>query len=670
MKRTVLFATALVLSVGAFALGSGDGCVDGACPIPAADDDGREVYAVVSPVGYHAVPMIQQAARLDTLAGKRIALVGGSFMASVTHGELKRCIEDEFPTARVFLFDEVGSAGPYSVFGQTEKVKSFQKALQSLQIDAVIAGNAGCGLCTTKECGSAIAAEYAGIPTVTVGAPTFVAQIHSTGVNRGVPVLRSAEYPGAFASHAAAELKKNTREVVWPQVKALLTSPITADEIARYAPDGKRPADEIVYYGNFDEIQDFFAVNGWTDGLPVVPPTDEKVRSYLAFTDYDGAVVLGTFALAYRECTVYTVAANAVMAGVPPEFMPICVAFVQGMNDGPWRKPLASTHGWSPFAWLNGPLARQLGIDCAQGMISEKANKSLGRFIDLCMLNVGGYYVKENRMGSFGYLTPFVFSEDEEACVRVGWQPYQVTKGYGLNANTITAGSALAWGNNITPATDDAEKIMEIMAFDITEKQQNGLGNTNPHVPRTVFITEYVARDLAKACRTKDDLEDALIATARRPLALRAYAHYWANTGSQQFRRRSFGEHCDMLAKDEAEQAARTPVPEWLRPLVKDDELLTVATMKKGETALLIAGDASRNKVQVVPGGDYVTTEIRLPKNWNELVAPLGYEPIETFYLEADFAVPEKSAKPPRKKQAATPDRPQRPSAPSRPMRK
>ncbi|MDE7141054.1 MAG: hypothetical protein K2O09_09945, partial [Treponemataceae bacterium] len=331
--------------------------------------------------------------------------------------------------------------------------------------------------------------------------------------------------------------------------------------------------------------------------------------------------MLGTFALAYRECTVYTVAANAVMAGVPPEFMPICVAFVQGMNDGPWRKPLASTHGWSPFAWLNGPLARQLGIDSGQGMISEKANKALGRFIDLCMLNVGGYYVKENRMGSFGYLTPFVFSEDEEACARVGWQPYQVTKGYGLNANTITAGSALAWGNNITPATDDAEKIMEIMAFDITEKQQNGLGNTNPHVPRTVFITEYVARDLAKTYHTKDELEDALIATARRPLALRAYAHYWANTGSQQFRRRSFGEHCDMLAKDEAEQAARTPVPEWLKPLIKDDGLMTIATMKKGETALLIAGDASRNKVQVVPGGDYVTTEIRLPQNWNALVA-------------------------------------------------
>ena len=240
-------------------------------------------------------------------------------------------------------------------------------------------------------------------------------------------------------------------------------------------------------------------------------------------------------------------------------------------------------------------------------------------------------------MGSFGYLTPFTFSEDDEACVKLGWKPWHVQQGYALNANTITAGSALAWGNNVTPATDDPEKIMEIMAFDITEKQQNGLGNTKPQVSRTVFITEYVARDLAKEYKTKSDLEDALIETARRPLALRTYAHYWANTGSQQYKRRSFDEHFDMLSKDEAEQAKMTPTPEWLKPIVEDDEIMTIATMNKGDTAFLVTGDANRNKVQVMPGGGFVTTEIKLPKNWNELVEPLGYQPIENFYLKGTF---------------------------------
>lgn len=675
IRKLILKVTVLALAASLFAATkystNPDECTDGVCLVPQYADDGSQNYAIVSPVGYHDVPMIKQAKRLDNLKGKTLALVGGSFMAVTTHNEIKRCIEKEFPTAKIYMFDDIGQAGPYSVFGTTEKTKAFQEKLKELKVDAVIVGNCGCGLCTTKETGDSIAAEYIGIPSVTVAAPTFVAQVHSTGVNRGVPVLRTAEYPGAFASHSTEELKKNAREVLWPQIKTALTTEITKEEIEKYAPEGKRPADEIIYYGNFDEIQEYMQINGWTDGLPVVPPTDEAVQEYLKFTGCKGSDILGTFALAYRECTVYTVAANAVMAGVPKEFMPICIAFVRGMNDGEWRKPLASTHGWTPFAWLNGPLSRQLGIDNQQGMISEKANKALGRFIDLAMLNIGGYYVKENRMGSFGYLTPFTFSEDDEACVKLGWKPYHVQQGYDLNANTITAGSALSWGNNVTPSTDDAEKIMEIMAFDITEKQQNGLGNTKPQVPRTVFITEYVARDLAKEYKTKSDLEDALIETARRPLALRTYAHYWANTGSQQYKRRTFDQHYDMLSKDEAEQAKMTPTPEWLKPIVKEDEIMTIATMNKGDTAFLVTGDANRNKIQVMPGGGFVTTEIKLPKNWNELVAPLGYQPIENFYLKADFADDgagsKKGAK--NKKQPTAAKQPKAPAWPAKPLR-
>lgn len=617
-----------------------DGCVDGVCTIPGADD-GQQVYAIVSPVGYHDVEMITQASRLDTLEGKTIALVGGSFMADITHAQLRKCLQEAYPTAKICYMQEVGAAGPYSVFGQSAQTKAYQQRLQELGVDAVISGNCGCGLCTTKECGSSIAAEYLGIPSVTVGAPSFLAQIHSTGVNRGVPVLRTAEYPGAFSSHSEQELQKNTRETVFPQVVKALTEPITEEEIARYANDGKRPYDEIVYYGSFDEIQEFVQVNGWSDGLPVVPPTDEKIREYLRFTPYEAGEILGTYALAYRECSVYTVAANAVMAGVPKEFMPICIAFTQCLENGNWRRPLASTHGWSPYAWLNGPLARQLGIDCGQGMISEENNKALGRFIDLAMLNLGGYYVKENRMGTFGYLSAWTFSEDEEACVRVGWQPYHVTKGYDINDNTLTAASALQWGNNVTPATDDPMQIMTLMAWDITEKQQNGLGNTNPQVCRTVFITEDVAQDLAKSYTSKAALETALIETARRPLYMRTYANYWANTGSQQYGEYTFEAYYQKLRNDPAELAAMTETPDWLKGIADSDKLETIATMLPGQTPLLITGDGDRNKFQVMPGGDPVTVQIRLPENWDALVAPMGYAPLDSFRLEQNVETPD-----------------------------
>ncbi len=637
--KTRFFLLLLILclllpyAAGAALLTAQDACGEDACPIPTVNEFNQPVYAIVSPVGYHAVEMIRQSPRLDTLAGKRIALVGGSFMASVTHDEIAKCIREAYPDAHLFLFQEVGSSGPYSVFGQSSQTRAFQSKLQELSIDAVISGNCGCGLCTTKETGSAIAAEYLGIPAVTVGAPTFIAQIHSTGVNRGVPVLRTAEYPGAFASHSEEALRRNTREIVWPQIIDALTRPIDQPEIDRYATAGKRPYDEAVYTGSFEEVQEFCQVNDWTDGLPVVPPTDALVREYLRFTPYAANEILGVYALAYRECPVYTVAANAVMAGVPKELMPVCVALTQALGNGEWRRPLSSTHGWSPYAWLNGPLARQLGIDCGQGMISEGKNKALGRFMDLMMLNLGGYYVKENRMGTFGYLTPFAFAEDEEACRRVGWTPYHVAMGYDWNDNTVTAASALAYGNNVTPATNDPEKIMQLMAFDITEKQQNGLGNTNPQVYRTLLITEPVAADLKKSYADKGDLEDDLIAAARRPLYMRVYANYWANTGSVQSKTYTLEEYYGKLMRDPKEQAAQTDTPEWLKGVVKQKQIWTIAAMNKGETAMLLAGDGARNKFMTLPGGGYVTIQIRLPENWDELVAPMGYEPLSHFEM-------------------------------------
>lgn len=176
---------------------------------------------------------------------------------------------------------------------------------------------------------------------------------------------------------------------------------------------------------------------------------------------------------------------------------------------------------------------------------------------------------------------------------------------------------------------------MQLMAWDITEKQQNGLGNTNPQVYRTVFITADVAKDLASQYKSKYDLEDALILTARRPLYMRVYANYWANTGSQQYIKYSFEEYYDMLLNDPDELAEMTDTPEWLKGIIDDEQIMTIATMRKGQTPLLVTGDSDRNKFQVMPGG-YVTFEIELPDNWNELVLELGYEPIENFYLDPD----------------------------------
>lgn len=603
-------------------------CKDGVCELPA--PGAQRQISVFAPIAESAVKPIANAPRLKSLDGKTIAIVGGSFMASVTHPELKRLILAEFPAAKVYLLSEIGSAGPYPRPGVIRREKdAFQQKLKDFKVDAVISGNGGCGLCTPKETGSCIAAEVLGIPSVMIAAPGFVKQAKNTALAAGLPVLRVAEYPGAFASHSHDELINNTRKVLWPAIKKALTDPINDGEKSAAAGD-----DDGLLTGNDAELRQTFLDSGWTDGLPVILPTEESVAEFLKFTDLPATHSLGAIPPMQREVTVRHVAINGVMSGCPPEFMPILLAFVDCMKSGDFRCTLVSTHAWTPYCWLNGPVARQLGFDCGQGEISEPKNVMLGRFINLALLNLGGYRVKENRMGSFGYLMPWTLVENEEAVLNVGWKPYHLQQGYPLNDSTLSCASAINWGNNLVPATTDAEKIKDMIAWDAVEKQQMAVGSGMPCVYRTFLITPDVARDLATVYKSKSDLESALVATARNPLGSRAFANYWGNPGSSfDPTRYPISHHEAQIAR--TENATRTPTPPWLA-WTGLESVETVPAMQEGKNIFLVTGDPARNKEQCLPGGGSATAKIVLPAKWNDLMRERGYEPLSNFFLKSD----------------------------------
>lgn len=204
--------------------------------------------------------MIRQAPRLQTLDGKTIAVIGDSFMASITRPEIERLILENYPTAKVLTPEDTGSAGVYPAPGITRRAKDeFQARLREKGVDAVIVGNCGCGLCTLKEVGSCIAAEYIGIPAVAIAAPNFVNEIHYTAINNGVAVVRVAEYPGAFATHTREELVRNTREVLWEQIVDGLTRPISGEELADIAGRDRGDIRDDVFYGTLQEVNDFFS---------------------------------------------------------------------------------------------------------------------------------------------------------------------------------------------------------------------------------------------------------------------------------------------------------------------------------------------------------------------------------------------------------------------------
>lgn len=608
----------------------------------------KNEYQILSPVpSGSSITPIEQPARLDSLKGKRIALVGGSFSASVTHQVISDMLKDEYGCITYYMTEEIGKSGTFNPNSISDKSMEFQQKLKEYKIDAVISGNCGCGICTVKETGNGLAAEYAGVPAVVVGAEAFVPQIESTGYNRGVPVVRTAAYPGAFASDTTEVQQKKARENLYPQIVTALTTQITQAEKDRIAGDvAGVNYDDIVFTGSHERVQQFYEVNEMSDGLTVVPPTREKVEYYLQYTTYKATDIVNTkngeiqdVPPANRKILAYHVAVNAIMAGCPPEYMPLCIAITRCFANGNFYKSLASTHGWTPYVLVSGPIARQLGISYENGMINEEANKLLGRFVSLAMLNLAGYKIKENRMGTFGYMLPIAFAEDEQACLDIGWNPYHVEKGYDLNTSVVTCGSTLTWGNPIDIGTTDPDKAIQLLSWDVTEKQQNGLGNTNPREARMIWLTKDAAATIAKGCSSKTELKDTLVDTARRPLWMRTYAHYWANTGSKIHMNTTFDQHYNDIKRGastenvERDYVAQTSVPEWLRGVVPFETIDTTQTIESSNTGFVITGGSISSQIQIMPGGDACSFNVNLPRNWDTLVANEGYSPIKNYNL-------------------------------------
>ena len=599
---------------------------DGSC---SPNESGAVTYNVVSPVGVSTVEPITMAPRLETLEGKTIAIVGEDFMYNITHPELGRLIKEHYPKAKVIMYDELPIAGPYPAPGIIRhSTEQFRQRLIDLNVDAVIAGNGGCGICTPKETGSCIVAEKLGIPSVIVTAPGFDEEARYTARNNGVPVLRVAIYPGAFASHTEEQLIKNTREVTWPQIVEALTTPIRQEEYSNTT-ETKGIADDV-FSGTLDQVYDYFTDMGWSDSSPFCPPTYEKVSEYLKYTDYPWNKTIAVLPQAFRATTTWHVAVNACMAGCKPEYMPILIAITKALGSGDFRRTLGSTHAWVPYAWLNGPVARQLGMSSGQGEINSQANMALSRFLTLALMNLAGYYVGQNRMGTFGYLQPWCLVEDEEACQRVGWQTWHEQEGYNINDNAVTLTSALMWGNNMAPSTIDPERVMQLMAWDISDRCQFALGSGKQFTNRVVMMTEPVANILKDGYPTIEQLENALVNNSRRPAYERAFANYYANAGG----RKDGGEHSFQQYLRyiiSTESGDETPTPVWYD--TKSETMTTVPTMQKGTTAFLITGDSSRNKVQTMPGGGFSTISIDLPANWDSLMSAKGYPALKDYYL-------------------------------------
>jgi len=180
---------------------------------------------------------------------------------------------------------------------------------------------------------------------------------------------------------------------------------------------------------------------GWTDGLPVTPPTDERVLRMLAGTKRRSDEMVGQIPPYLAPCTVEKVAINAVLAGCKPEYMPVLLAALEAALEPVFtlHGVLATTYFSSPVIIVNGPMARKIGMNSGINALGQgnRANATIGRALNLIVRNVGGGRPGEADRATLGAPSKITlcFAEDESD---PSWEPLSVARGFPRGVSTVT----------------------------------------------------------------------------------------------------------------------------------------------------------------------------------------------------------------------------------------
>lgn len=199
---------------------------------------------------------------------------------------------------------------------------------------------------------ASVAAESAGIPSATLVCESFMTLSKAASQGLGYPNIAVASVRGHPGLQSKDALQQNVRELTLDGVlNALFKMPAAATV------GGEPGARDVICSGTFEEVNEYFLKHELSDGLPIVPPTVEKVEAFLQHTDRKADEVLGVMLPDNRAATVWSVAVNGVMAGCRPEYMPVLVAAVEAMADHDYGvEHSGNTPGGDNLIILNGPV--------------------------------------------------------------------------------------------------------------------------------------------------------------------------------------------------------------------------------------------------------------------------------------------------------------------------
>jgi hypothetical protein len=351
---------------------------------------------------------------------------------------------------------------------------------------------------------------------------------------------------------------------------------------------------EIIQAENpLEEINRIFYQRGWTDGFPIVPPTVERVKEMLKYTDRFPTEVVGIIEPMKGRATVEKVAVNAVMAGARPEYLPVIIAAVEAIADPDFDLYGVQTTDESvtPLLIINGPVIKDLNINYGFGALGpgwqSLPNATIGRAVRLVINNIGGAWpgaISLSGIGQAGKYT-LCLAENEGANP---WKPLHVELGYDPKTSTVTALRAESayhvFGDNL------AEIISVMGTLGSRMSAQRGTGCV------AVLLGPYVAKALAEKGWTKDAVKQFLWEHGR--ISVTAWKQ---------------------------QTIVRSDIPAWAREFAEKGSIPVVA--KPSDIVLFVAGSGLPIPQHVYfptwvqnVGPGRVTKEIRLPANWKKLL--------------------------------------------------
>lgn len=281
----------------------------------------------------------------------------------------------------------------------------------------------------------------------------------------------------------------------------------------------KAPGAGFEIADDFETANEFCNERGWTDGLPVVPPTSERVERMLAFCDRPWDEPLAMIPPRYGAATPIRLAANAVMAGCRPEYFPLVMLAVEALCEERFNlyAVQATTHSCAPLIIVNGPIARELGMNAGHSALGPgtRSNATIGRAVRLALVNIGGAIPGVGDMATYGSPAKFSYCAAENEAANP-WQPLHVERGMPADASAVTVFAGEGPHNLNDHESTTAEGILKTIAGTIATPGANIVHH--PSSEGVVAFCPEHAATVSAGGYSKRKVKEYLYEQARVPL--------------------------------------------------------------------------------------------------------------------------------------------------------